>query len=127
MSITLDTSHDHFVLVKIGETIHRDEADAMKLNIVKHIAAHGDFCALVLIEDNFVGINEHSDWSDNDEDAVIQPHLQQLAIVGDAKWQDHALLFFLSGLLPAPIKFFPLAQIDLARAWLGDERVLATE
>lgn len=127
MSITLDTSHKHYVVVKIGDTIHRDEADAMKLNIVKHIAQHGHFRALVLIDDSFVGINEHSDWSDNDEDAVIQPHLKQLAIVGDAKWQDHALLFFLSGLLPAPIKFFPDAQLDLARAWLGDDSVLAAE
>ena len=127
MSITLDTSHDDFVVVKIGETIHRDEADAMKLNMVKHIAVHGDFNALILINDNFEGINAHSDWSDNDEDAVIQPHLKQLAIVGEAKWQDHALLFFLSGLLPAPIKFFPHDQINLARAWLGDQSVLASE
>jgi len=127
MSITLDTSHTQYVVVKIGETIHRDEADAMKLNMVKHIAEYGRFSALILIDENFIGINEHSDWSDNDEDAVIQPHLQQLAIVGDPKWQDHALLFFLSGLLPSPIKFFPNHQIDLARAWLGDESVLASE
>ncbi len=127
MSLSLDTANPHHLVIRVGETIHRDEADAMKLTMVKHIAQHGHFRALVLINDDFEGINEHSDWTDNDEDAVIQPHLQQLAIVGDAKWQDHALLFFLSGLLPAPIKFFPNAQIDLARAWLGDERVFAAE
>jgi hypothetical protein len=127
MTLSLDTSNPHYVQIRVGETIHRDEADAMKLTMVKHIAQHGNFSALVHIDDSFEGINEHSDWSDNDEDTVIQPHLQQLAIVGDAKWQDHALLFFLSGILPAPIKFFPIEQADLARAWLGDERVYATE
>jgi hypothetical protein len=40
-----------------------------------------------------------------------------MAIVGDRKWSDLALLFTSQGLRPFPIEYFE--GVDKAQAWLG--------
>jgi hypothetical protein len=125
MAITLDSSDAQYLVVGVSHMVQHLDAQEMKQKVLAHVSAHGTFKALVRLEDNFIGIDPHSDWSDTAADEELQTYVQQIAIVGDEKWQDHALLFFLSGLLPIPIKFFKNAHEDLARAWLGDARYYA--
>lgn len=43
-----------------------------------------------------------------------------MAIVGDKKWEDLALIFTAKGLRKFPIEYFEPAQIAHARAWLAE-------
>jgi hypothetical protein len=126
MTIALDFTDPKIIVSRISETVHHDDANDKKQAVVAHIKNFGAVKVLVILEDSFTSIDPVSDWSDNSDDMVIQTHIQQFAIVGDEKWQDHVLLFFLSGVLPIPIKFFKHDQEDFARAWLGDERYYAS-
>jgi hypothetical protein len=125
MTIALDFSDPKIVVARISDIVHHDDANDKKKAIVAHITKVGAIKVLVILEDSFTSIDPVSDWSDTSEDELIQSHIQHLAVVGDEKWQDNALLFFLSGVLPVPIKFFKRDQEDFARAWLGDERYYA--
>ncbi len=125
MTIALDFTDPKIVIARISDTVHHDDANQQKKVVADHIAKHGAFKILLVLEDDFTSIDPLGDWSDTSEDEIIQSHVQQVAIVGNEKWQDHALLFFLSGVLPIPIKFFKDDQEDFARAWLGDERYYA--
>jgi hypothetical protein len=42
-----------------------------------------------------------------------------MAIVGDRKWDDLALMFTAKGLRAFPIEYFEPAQLGAARAWLA--------
>jgi len=44
--------------------------------------------------------------------------IDRMAIVGDRKWADLALLFTTQGLRPFPIEYFDTADAAGARAWL---------
>ena len=41
-----------------------------------------------------------------------------MAIVGDTRWEDLALIFVAKGLRGFPIEYFEAAALDRARAWL---------
>jgi hypothetical protein len=126
MSIALDFTNPKIVVARVSETLHHDDANEQKKAVVEHIAKNGTFKILVILEDSFTSIDPDGDWFDNSDDEIIQENVEQIAVIGDEKWQDNAVLFFLSGALPIPIKFFKNDQQDFARAWLGDERYYAT-
>jgi|GEM_PF-851847 len=122
MSMIIDLNHHPFLEVRVSGSVNRVEADDIKHQLVAHAKAYGEFKVFVYLEEGFEQIDPHSDWSDDNQDEVIQDHVQQLAIVGDEKWRDSAMIFFLGGLLSFPIKFFNHAEQTLAWAWLGDPR-----
>ena len=45
-------------------------------------------------------------------------HIERMAIAGDRKWEELALLFTAKGLRAFPMQYFSLAQIATARAWI---------
>lgn len=114
-----------YVVIRAGEVIYRHEADQVRQAVVAYAQQHGELRVLVCLCPQLIGLDPAADWTyDNFEDEWLQRQVKQIAIVGDPQWQDHALMFFLSGIVPAPIKFFPTEHEMLARAWLGDEQYL---
>ena len=47
------------------------------------------------------------------------PDIDRMAIVGDRKWADLALLFTTQGLRPFPIEYFDTSDTPRAMAWLA--------
>jgi hypothetical protein len=41
-----------------------------------------------------------------------------MAIVGDRRWKDLALIFACKGIRPFPIEYFAPSEIEKARVWL---------
>lgn len=125
MSYRVDTTNPVLLVVSIGQMLLLEEAEALRQSVVAHVQQHGKFRALVELQADFAGLAPAEGWTqDTFEDEWLQQQVEQIAIVGSPDWADHALLFFLSGIVPAPIKFFPTEQESLARAWLGDQRYL---
>jgi hypothetical protein len=52
-------------------------------------------------------------------DAYLQQNVRRLALVGDLRWRDTVLLFFLSAVAKFQIEYFKPEQEDFARAWLA--------
>jgi len=72
---------------------------------------------LVLVE-NFEGWQRGGDWGDLSFQIEHDAQIEKMAIVGDKKWEDLALIFAAKGLRKFPIEYFEPAAIAQARAWL---------
>jgi hypothetical protein len=46
--------------------------------------------------------------------------ITRIAIVGDERWRDLAMMFASADLRKAPVEFFPENAMAQARAWLSD-------
>ena len=44
--------------------------------------------------------------------------IEKIAIVGDPRWREEALLFTFAGMRQAEVRFFPEYGLELARVWL---------
>ena len=51
-------------------------------------------------------------------DKVIKQNIIRLAVVGDLRWRDSALLFLFNSMVPFQIEYFPVHQESFALAWL---------
>lgn len=106
------------VVVRASGVLTRDKMDDSKQTLADWLREHGRLSVLIVIEDQFVNLDALVNWDDSAVDDYLQQHVDRVAIMGDLRWRDRALLFFMSALLPHPIEFFPPDQEELARAWL---------
>ena len=73
---------------------------------------------VLVLTHNFAGWERGGAWNDfsfSDSDASIE----RMAIVGDRKWEDLALMFTAKGLRAFPIEFFAPEQVSAAQDWLA--------
>ncbi|KJV07238.1 STAS/SEC14 domain-containing protein [Methylocucumis oryzae] len=121
MALSLTIEADNLAVIHGTGELTRPEADAIKQQVIAFIQRVGRIRLLIVIEPGFRGIDHFASWEDDHDDEFIQQHLIKMAIVGELKWQESALLFFLHGLLPFSIQYFSAEQENLARAWLSSE------
>jgi hypothetical protein len=76
-------------------------------------------CRLLVLTENFAGWERGGAWSDQSFQAAHDASIERMAIVGDRKWEDLALLFTAKGLRAFPIEYFEPGQLAAARAWLA--------
>jgi len=106
--------------IKVSGTLTQPELaklQAAAAGIFGTGGTRGKWRVLVLTE-NFAGWERGETWNDfsfSDHDADIE----RMAIVGERKWADQALMFTAKGLRPFQIEYFEPAQIAAARAWLA--------
>ena len=75
---------------------------------------------LLILTDDFDGWERGGDWGDLSFSIEHDKHIEKMAIVGERKWEDLALLFASKGLRRFPIEYFQPADIVKARAWLSE-------
>lgn len=119
MAVSFEYEHPGLAVIRASGVLERAEADAVKQRVIAVIHQQGRVNVLIVIEVGFSNLEEFADWNDDHDDEFIQKHVGRLAIVGDLKWRDIALLFFLKGFLPFPIEFFKTGQEDFAKTWLA--------
>ena len=79
------------------------------------IRAQGKVRILVLAGD-FTGWEIGSEWDDFSFQEAFDPYIEKMAIVGDARSEDLALIFVAKGLRSFPIEYFATSdQLDYAR------------
>lgn len=106
------------VRIHANGVLARTEVDDVKRQVFAQMMEHGPQHVLIHIEPDFGHLQAFANWDDIPEDRFIQQHVVRLALVGDMRWRDQALLFFLSGLVPFQIEYFKPEQEEFARAWL---------
>lgn len=108
----------HVLTLKVSGTLTQPELRSMQAASAAIFGAHGHWRILVLT-DNFLGWERGGTWDDFSFQAEHDVHIERMAIVGERKWEDLALLFAVKGMRPFPIQYFLPAQLAEARAWLA--------
>ena len=85
------------------------------------IQAHGKVRVLVSAE-AFTGWERGGTWDDFSFQEKYDPYIGKMAIVGDPRWKDLALLFSNQGLRKFPIEYFQTSDRHRARAWLMSDK-----
>ncbi len=117
MSIQIMETAKGLVTVKLTGKLTPAEQQEYQRRLVESIGHEGHTDVLVLAQD-FQGW-EKGDWSDVSFQAQYDQHVGKMAIVGDKKWTDLAILFTGKGLRRVQIEMF--SNPEEARAWIAAE------
>jgi hypothetical protein len=115
MSVEIVEAANGLVTVKVTGKLTRAEQTEFQKRVVALSEREGRVNVLVLAQD-FQGWDK-DDWGDLGFQAEFDQHLGKMAIVGDKKWADLAVLFTGKGLRRVEIEMFP--DTEQAHAWLG--------
>lgn len=118
MTIEVAFESPDLVIVRTHGVLLRAEVDAAKRQVHAHMQQHGRQHVLIVIDDGFADLEAFATWEDIEEDAFIQQQVVRLAIVGDLRWRDKAVLFFLNAVGRFQIDYLKPEHEPLARAWL---------
>lgn len=118
MPISTSFETTGLIVIRSEGILVRTEVDATKRAVHRQMQLHGKQLVLILIDENFGDLEPLATWDDIEEDAFIQQQITRLAIVGDLRWRDRALLFFLNAFGRFQIDYFKSEDEPLARAWL---------
>jgi hypothetical protein len=120
MSAEIIDNTGGIVTAKITGKLTHTELAAMQKSATDIIRQQGKARLLVVTED-FHGWEKGGDWGDLSFQMENDAHIEKLAIVGEKKWEDLALVFTAKGLRKFPIEYFQPADLAKARAWLTAE------
>jgi hypothetical protein len=118
MTVNVVFEASNLVVIRGSGVLKRSEVDQAKRQIYGHILVHGKVHMLILLEPDFTSYEALVSWEDIEEDAVIQPNVVRIALVGDWRWREQALLFVMTAVAKFQIDYFKTEQEELARAWL---------
>jgi hypothetical protein len=118
MTIRLHLETPDLAVVSARGVLLRAEVDAIKRELHDHMQVHGKVHVLIRIEEDFSQLEAFVSWDDIDVDHDIQQHVVRMAVVGDLRWRDSAMLFFITAVSPFQIEYFKAGHEELARAWL---------
>lgn len=106
------------VTLRIAGRLTEAELAAANQGVADFIRSHGNVRILVLA-DGFEGWDQGGHWDDFTLQEENDQHIEKMAIVGDTRWEELALLFTAQGLRPFPIEYFLPSDLPKAQAWLA--------
>src|SRR5206468_6704547 len=117
MPVTIQYEPNDVRLLRVSGILKRSEFDTRQDVMAREIEAGSNPRLLVILE-NFEGWERGADWNDLDFILSHGNEIARIAIVGESRWEPHALAFVGAGFRPAPVRFFPSSQLAEARAWI---------
>ena len=106
-------------VVRLTGVLHKAELDAIQREGVQAASPESPAKVLVIAE-GFEGWHRDDSWGDVSFVLTYGDRIDKMAFVAEPQWEDQLLMFAGAGIRRTPIKFFPLAQIEQARAWLAE-------
>jgi hypothetical protein len=116
----VDTSNG-IVTVKVAGRLTEPELAAVQSRAAEIIRRQGKIRLLILAE-AFEGWQRGGEWSDFSMQERNDPYIEKMAIVGEKRWEDLALMFTAKGLRPFPIEYFTPGELAKARIWLAADK-----
>jgi hypothetical protein len=74
---------------------------------------------ILVLAGDFQGWERGGDWGDLSFQTENDPNIAKMAVVGERKWEDLALVFAGKGFRQFPVEYFQPADLTKARAWLA--------
>jgi len=118
MSAKIVDSTGGVLTIKFTGKLRQPELAAVQRSTREFVEQHGKVRVLAVVE-NFQGWEKGGDWGDLSLQMEVDPHIEKMAIVGERRWEELALIFTAKGLRRFPIEYFPPAELGRARAWLA--------
>jgi hypothetical protein len=104
--------------VDVTGTIARSELEKVQSSLAGEMARVGKV-RLLFVLDRFKGWEKGANWGDMTFYDQHGEEIERIAIVGEERWRDDALMFALADLRKAPTRYFLPAELDGARTWLA--------
>ena len=117
MTAILEKTDQKVLKVSVQGLLSKAEIDTVQASFLEHHSQDQTDRILVTL-DGFEGWQEGADWGDL---SFLWEHgdkIVKMAIVGDPKWEDQALIFTGAGYRFTEISFFPVEQMSQAIEWL---------
>jgi SpoIIAA-like len=122
MPATLHHERDNLYRLDVGGVLRKQDMDHVQELLLKEMDRTGTRTArlLVVLEDFEGWDSGSSNWGDLTFFVKHGDRLERIAIVGNERWRDHALMFAAADLRRGPVEFFASDAMTDARAWLSN-------
>jgi hypothetical protein len=117
MSAQVGDVRNGILTMTVSGTLSQSELTQVQQAAADIIRAQGKVRILVLAGD-FAGWQRGGAWNDFSFQEAFDSCIEKMAIVGDKRWEDLALIFVAKGLRGFPIEYFASGEQDKAQAWL---------
>jgi len=119
MSVEVTDNSDGIVTIKVAGKLAQADIARAQQQAIGIIAREGKIRMLIIVE-NFQGWEKGGDWGDVSFQAEYDSHIERMAVVGEKRWEEMALIFVAKGYREFPIEYFQPADLAKARAWLAE-------
>ena len=118
MGVMIEREEGNLRVLRIIGVLRKSEFDAALATEANQWRPTTRVKVLVIVE-NFKGWERGADWGDMTFFEKHGDQIDKIAIVADPQLETDPLVFAGAGFRRAPVKFFPVNHLALARAWLG--------
>jgi SpoIIAA-like len=121
MPATLHHEGDNTYRLDVNGVLSKDDLDRVQELLLKEMDRTDNRTArLLVVLEGFEGWDSrNSNWGDLTFFVKHGDRLERIAIVGNERWRDHALMFAAADLRRGPVEFFASDAMSDARAWLS--------
>jgi stage II sporulation SpoAA-like protein len=120
MPASLQHERENFYRLDLSGVLRKAELDAAQDALTSSVGwIPGGKIRLLVVLDRFEGWDVMGNWSDLTFFARYGDNIERIAIVGDARWRDYAMMFAAADLRRAPVEYFDVDAIGSARTWLS--------
>lgn len=118
MAFSLIESSGDFLHVQVSGVMTLNDQAALQ-NAAHALIDRGKKPRLLAVLDGFEGWEKNQDWGDVTFLSEHGDDIARMAIVGEERWRDDALMFVAQGLRATEIEYFKPADIERARGWVS--------
>ena len=119
MPVQIESEADDVYVLRISGLLKQSEFSAEQSVLARKMDS-GLKPRLLVILENFEGWERGADWNDLDFMISHGGEIAKIAIVAEPRWETLALAFAGAGIRRAPVKFFPLSELQQARSWFAE-------
>lgn len=119
MSFEIISQTDGIVTVKITGLFTYQDQLALQKETGDLMSEQVKTSVLTIFED-FQGWSKDDKWADVSFQEKSDPYIKKMALVGEHKWEELALMSVSAGFRSFPVEYFQPNELELAKAWLSD-------
>jgi SpoIIAA-like len=119
MPIELQHEHDNVFRIELTSKLRQAEFQRCQEQILHEVSRLGPVRLLFLL-DGFEGWDAQDNWRDLSFFVRHGDSITRIAIVGEERWRDLALMFAAADLRKAPVEYFDERDLVKARSWLDE-------
>ena len=118
MPISMQHERDNIYRVEVSGVLKKSDLDGVEALLVAEMGRIGSTRLLFILKE-FEGWEASPSWGDLTFYLKHGDAIERIAIAGDERWRDEALMFASADLRRAPVEFFSESALADARAWLS--------
>jgi hypothetical protein len=118
MSAEIVDNAEGVLTIRISGKLSQSELATAQKNAAEILKKRGDSRVLVLAE-KFDGWEKAGEWGNLSAQTQLDAQIDRMAIVGEKRWEDVALLFTGKGIRHIDIEYFSPIDLPRARSWLS--------